>query len=141
MASGFYGSYGFSVSFHYNRIIHDIIHRSDICMNNLSVIIITRNRLEKLKRCLDSLKSKLSEAEMIVVDNGSDDGTVEYLNSRQDIKLIALDSNEGVAGGRNAGLEQCSSHFIMFIDDDAWVRDMNFIKIRRYFISHTDPLQ
>lgn len=107
-------------------------------MNDLSVIIITRNRLEKLKRCIDSLKMKLSEAEIIVVDNGSNDGTVKYFKNNHGIKLIALDSNIGVAGGRNAGLERCSSSFTVFIDDDAWIENLDFTKVREYFISHPD---
>lgn len=107
-------------------------------MNNLSIIIVTRNRLDKLKRCLDSLKLKLSEAEIIVVDNGSNDGTVQYLKDNSGIKLIALDSNIGPAGGRNIGVKQCSGEFIVFIDDDAWIEDLNVKKILDYLLSHSE---
>jgi len=100
---------------------------------DLSVVIITRNRLPKLKRCIDSVLKILPESEIIVVDNGSSDGTVEYLENHKNIKPVFLSVNKGVAGARNVGIKLCLRDFIMFLDDDAWIDDLDFSKIERYF--------
>ncbi|MCX6718846.1 MAG: glycosyltransferase [Candidatus Taylorbacteria bacterium] len=105
-------------------------------MNNLSVIIITRNRLEKLKRCVDSVNKVLLGSELVVVDNGSNDGTVDYLNrweSQKDISAVLLQANKGVAVARNIGLRKAFCPFIVFIDDDAWIEEIDFNGIKGYF--------
>ncbi len=103
-------------------------------MSNLSVLIITRNRLEKLKRCIDSVLKNLTNTEIIVVDNDSNDGTKNYLkNNRNAIKAIFLKENVGVASARNIGIKNCTTDFIMFLDDDAWVENLDFEMIQKYF--------
>jgi len=100
---------------------------------SLSVVIVTRNRLDKLKRCLDSVRQKMPFAQVIVVDNGSNDGTVEYLKKRSDITSLFLPKNIGVAAGRNAGIERTTGDFVMFLDDDAWIGELNMTHIVDYF--------
>ena len=102
-------------------------------MNNLSIVIITRNRLDKLKRCLRSVKEKLPEAEMVVVDNGSVDGTVEFLKKDINIKARFLEANIGVAAARNVGIKIASRMFVMFLDDDAWIEQLPIDEILNYF--------
>jgi len=114
-------------------------------MTNLSVVVITRNRLEQLKRCLDSLRTVLPVPELIVVDNGSDDGTVEYLHGEAEhlcktavIKAVFLKENNGVAKARNIGVKNSSRDFVMFLDDDAWLDRFDFLAVERYFNEHKD---
>jgi GT2 family glycosyltransferase len=103
-------------------------------MSNLTVLIITRNRLEKLKRCIDSVLKNLINTDIIVVDNESNDGTKNYLeNNKNIIKTIFLKENIGVAGARNIGIKNCITDFIMFLDDDAWVEKLDFEMIQKYF--------
>jgi len=107
-------------------------------MNDLSVIVITHNRLEKLKRCLDSIKKALPSADLIVVDNGSTDGTREYLRSLPGIENIRLESNAGVAKARNAGVGKAQGKYIMFLDDDAWIAELDMKAILDFFAQHPD---
>lgn len=78
-----------------------------------SVVVLNWNTLELLKRNLAALKAQsYSSLEVIVVDNGSSDGSVEYLDSDEfksfGFKRVMLPENTGFAGGMNAGL-RCSS--------------------------------
>ncbi len=107
-------------------------------MKELSVIIVTRNRLDKLKRCLQSVQEKLPAAEIVVVDNGSTDGTKEYLTGLVAVKKIYSDMNVGVAKGRNLGVSEAKGDHIMFLDDDAWIESLDFPAIKEYFQSHSD---
>ncbi len=89
----------------------------------ISVVVLTYNRLERLKRCLDSIKGSTTEPhEIIVVNNASTDGTTEFLESQKGSMLhpIHLDKNYGVVA-RNHGFDFATGSFIAQIDDDVVV--------------------
>lgn len=71
---------------------------------------------------LSVLHQTYSHLELIAVDDGSTDGTLERLKSIQDKRLIILtQSNQGTAAARNLGISQARGEYIGFIDaDDAW---------------------
>ncbi len=102
-------------------------------MNELSVIIITRNRLKKLMRCLDSIDKCIPGSEIIVVDNGSTDGTGDFLKDNHSLVTIRLLANRGVTVSRNMAIRSSSRKFVMFIDDDAWLEKFDFSRIRDLF--------
>lgn len=93
----------------------------------ISVLIITWNRQQQLKRCLDSIPSSHLISEVLVIDNNSDCdlGWVEkeYTNT----KLIKLYKNYGCAIARNIGVVNCKEDLIYFLDDDGWI-DKNTIE-------------
>lgn len=72
----------------------------------VTIIILTWNGLEFTQKCLSSLKknTNLTNCEILVVDNGSTDGTVEYLRSLEWIKIIENETNEGFVQGNNRAL-------------------------------------
>ena len=74
----------------------------------VSVIIITLDRKPDLIDCLDSLQQQdYDQLEIIVVDNGSKDGTTDHLrNARQDIKVIRNETNLGGCISRNQGISE-----------------------------------
>lgn len=89
---------------------------------NISVIIPTYNGWTTLKDCIKSIeKQSLPPTEIIVVDNKSSDGTPDKVSRYfKDIKLITLEKNTGVTGGRNAGIKSASksSNYLFFLDHD-----------------------
>jgi GT2 family glycosyltransferase len=86
----------------------------------LSIIIITWNELENLRRCLDSLLDKVDfdQDEVIVVDNGSTDGSAELVAQHPQIRYFPLDRNYGVGPARNRGLFLAHGEYCMTLDND-----------------------
>jgi GT2 family glycosyltransferase len=91
----------------------------------VSYIIVTMNRQEKLVECLTSVREQeYPDKQIIVVDNGSSDKTVNLIREQlPDVELLALSSNQGVAGGRNRGVEITRGKICIFLDDDAYFID------------------
>ncbi len=70
-----------------------------------SIVIVTHNQLEYTRQCLDSVRRLTDEPyELIVVDNGSTDGTVEYLRAMPGVRLIVNDGNRGFPAAANQGI-------------------------------------
>lgn len=94
-------------------------------MNNqvkVSVVIPVYNVEKYLAECLDSiLEQSLKEIEVIVVNDGSTDGSLaiieKYKNENRNM-LVINQENQGVACARNAGLEKVSGQFLYFMDSD-----------------------
>ena len=85
----------------------------------VSAVILSYNRRDALAALLDRLVP-LGFGEVVVVDNGSDDGTAEMLAQRSEPLVVRLlDENVGVAG-RNVGARLASSELLLFLDDDAY---------------------
>jgi GT2 family glycosyltransferase len=86
----------------------------------VSIVIITWNRQEDVLETVQSIYDQAYQNfEIIVVDNGSTDGTVEALRqTRPEVRLVALDRNLGIAG-RNAGIAAARGDIIFCLDSDA----------------------
>lgn len=86
----------------------------------LSIITLTYNKLEYTKKYIESLYKYTKDFELIIVDNGSTDGTVDYIKSLQkdNIKLIVNNENLGFSKGNNQGLEIASGEYIGFLNND-----------------------
>jgi glycosyltransferase involved in cell wall biosynthesis len=84
-----------------------------------SVVIPTYNRRVKLQRAIDSVRVQtLSDLELIVVDDGSNDGTRAAV-AGQDLAYIRQ-ANSGAAAARNAGIKASRGRYIAFLDSDDW---------------------
>ncbi len=104
-----------------------------------SVVIPTYNRKPILEKCLRALESQqsnsqFSDYEVVVVDDGSTDGTVDWLNLEAfpHVKLFCQD-HQGASAARNLGVEKAIGDTIIFIDSDLVVTDV-FLK------SHAEAL-
>ncbi len=92
----------------------------------ISVVIPTYNRLQILKKCLIALENQvlideINDFEIVIVDDGSTDGTVDWLkrNSRTFPHLRLFEqSHFGAAQGRNLGVDKANGDVIVFIDSD-----------------------
>ena len=82
-----------------------------------SFIILSYNNLEFTKLCLESIRRTVPQSarDIIIVDNASTDGSVEYLKEQQDIKLICNDRNEGFPKGCNQGIEASDPNTDIFL--------------------------
>jgi glycosyltransferase involved in cell wall biosynthesis len=102
-----------------------------------SIIIPTYNRLPILEKCLRALEQQTTAIayEIVVVDDGSTDGTVDWLNS-QALPHVRLLQQEhlGPAAARNLGVEQAKGDWIIFIDSD-------LVVLPEFIQSHIDALQ
>ncbi len=89
-------------------------------MKTVSVVILTRNRKELLKSCLQSVVAQdFSGLQVVVVDNAGSDGTPTMIKEKfPDVNYIKLKENVGVAG-RNRGVEAANGELIITLDDDS----------------------
>ena len=90
---------------------------------NISVVIPTYNRKQLLKRAIDSVFNQtLFPKEIIVVDDGSTDGTKDWiLDKYPDINYIQQNNN-GVSSARNVGIKAAKGLWISLLDsDDEWL--------------------
>lgn len=87
----------------------------------VSAVLVTHNRLGLLKEALRSIREQsYDNIEIIVVDDASDDGTAEYLQSLDNIVTVLIDSEHSRGGNyaRNCGIMAAHGDFIAFLDDD-----------------------
>jgi len=74
-------------------------------VQTVAAVVVTFNRLELLKKCIQSLREQIRKPdEIIVVNNSSTDGTLKWLNSQTDLTVITQE-NSGSAGGQYTGIK------------------------------------
>lgn len=93
----------------------------------ISIIIVTFNNLELTKACLESVDrfTNYPNVEIVVVDNASEDGTVEFLDAWVDENtgrvLKKNGSNKGFAAGNNIGISLASGDYFVLLNNDTYV--------------------
>jgi len=93
-----------------------------------SIIILTFNQIRFTKECLESVYQHTKiPFELILVDNGSTDGTREYLTefarTHHNVKLILNDKNLGFAAGNNQGIRDAQGSYILLLNNDVVVTE------------------
>lgn len=89
----------------------------------LSIIIPAYNAEAYLPQCLDSILAQEQQGcEVIVVDDGSTDGTAALLERYPDVKVIHQE-NRGMSTARNRGLDEARGEYILFVDSDDLLTD------------------
>jgi glycosyltransferase involved in cell wall biosynthesis len=87
-------------------------------MPSISVVISTYNRAQLLPRAIVSAQQAGADLEVIVVDDCSTDETPQVCATLENIRYVRLESNRGLANGRNVGIAESASEFVAFLDDD-----------------------
>ncbi|MDO9069260.1 MAG: glycosyltransferase family 2 protein [Deltaproteobacteria bacterium] len=88
----------------------------------VSVVVVTWNNLESLRQCLGAMDNAAVysglKTEIIVVNNGSSDGTKEFLNNNPLIRNFSFDRNTGFGPASNQGIRMARSPLIVLLNDD-----------------------
>lgn len=108
---------------------------------DLSVIIVNYNVKEFLQNLLHSIEKASFNLtkEIIIVDNASDDGSVEFIKEKfPNVKLIVNKKNLGFGKANNIGLKEAKGKYILLINPDALVAEDTFEKMIEFFKSKAD---
>ncbi|MBN1864542.1 MAG: glycosyltransferase family 2 protein [Victivallales bacterium] len=104
----------------------------------ISAVVLSLNKLDYTSACLESLLLTTHDSwELIVIDNGSTDGTRQWLHDFQKdaarhkvpLKLILNESNLGCSTSRNQGIEAAEGRLVAFCDNDVMLRSRNWLKV------------
>ena len=116
----------------------------------ISVIIPTYNRKKYIKRAIDSvIRQSYKPFEIIVIDDGSTDGTYELIKKSYSSSQISLEKqiNNGVSSARNKGVKLANGDWIAFLDsDDEWFENKLELQVREikksktFMICHTNEI-
>jgi GT2 family glycosyltransferase len=104
----------------------------------ISVVILSHNKIDYTRTCIHSLlATDYPDWEIVIIDNGSTDGTAEWLKNFQKeaetgnahVQLIFNPGNIGCSTARNQGIEAASGELIAFCDNDIALRNRNWLRI------------
>jgi len=105
-----------------------------------SIVVLCYNGLEEATRpCLESIiaNTPINAYELIIVDNASTDGTVEYLRILSEqyahVRIQLNDSNKGYAGGNNDGIKHAQGQYVILLNNDTLVPADWLDKLLRLF--------
>ncbi len=103
----------------------DELNKSKNQSEDVSIVILTYNKLGYTKQCLKALQKNTPKQylnDVVVVDNGSTDGTQQYLKSLEWVQLIANRDNLGFAKACNQGAEKAVGDVLVFLNNDTEVQ-------------------
>lgn len=93
--------------------------------NKILVIVVTYNGMRWADRCFGSLSMSGVPTDVIAIDNGSTDGTPEYISENfPQVKIVATGENHGFGRANNIGLRYALEHgyeYVYLLNQDAWI--------------------
>lgn len=99
-------------------------------MNHILTIIVTYNGVKWLDRCLGSLRSSSVSSDVMVVDNGSTDGSQEFISEHYpEVMLHCAEENLGFGRANNIGMRKalCEGYeYVYLLNQDAWIHPDTF---------------
>lgn len=110
-------------------------------MHKTAVVILNYNGLVFLKMFLGTIIKNTAESETVVyvADNGSTDGSVDWIeNNAGDAKIIRLDKNHGFAGGYNIALDQIEARYFVLLNSDIEVTENWLTPLVTYMDNNQD---
>ena len=103
---------------------------------DVSAVIVTYNALPWIERSLESLEG--TGAEVIVVDHGSTDGTLELVRERFPAARVIEQENRGLGGGSNTGMRAASGRYYLLLNSDAWLQEGALEKLVAFADEHPE---
>ncbi len=105
----------------------------------VSVIIVSYNTRDVLQQCIDAVETATEVPhEVIVVDNGSRDGSAEAVEQRFPDAVVIRQQNVGFGRGNNAGLQQAGGRFVLLLNSDVLVRPRCVDQLADYLLVHPE---
>lgn len=106
-------------------------------MPAVSVIIVSYKVRYYIEQCLNSVLRSVADAQLLVVDNNSQDGTVEYLRERfPQAEIIANDFNAGFGKANNMALAKATGRYVLFLNPDTVVAERTIPGCIEYMDNH-----
>ncbi|MBP1839115.1 glycosyltransferase family 2 protein [Formosa algae] len=108
---------------------------------NISIVVPVKNGMDTLERFIKGIQvqSILKDIEVVIIDSGSNDGSLEYLEAFEFVKVISIDPktfNHGAT--RNFAITQCQGEFVFMTVQDAWTTDEHLLK---RMLTHFDDIE
>jgi len=122
-----------------DKPVKDLVSSSESIV--LSIILINYNGKGVIGKCLDSIKKNRGdiESEVIVVDNHSTDGSVDWLKKNYpDIRLICNHENLGFSKANNQGIKASSGQYILFLNPDTLIYPNSIKKLLTEIENNSD---
>ena len=108
-------------------------------MPAVSVIIVSYKVRYYIEQCLNSVLRSVPDAQILVVDNKSDDGTVEYLRERfPESDIISNDYNAGFGKANNIALAKATGRYVLFLNPDTVVAERTIPGCVEYMDAHPE---
>jgi N-acetylglucosaminyl-diphospho-decaprenol L-rhamnosyltransferase len=103
-------------------------------VHDVSTIVVTYNALPWIDKALESARG----TELIVVDHGSTDGTLELVRERFPEATLVEQENKGFGAGNNAGMRVASGRWFLLLNSDAWLEPGALEALREFAEAHPD---
>ena len=113
-----------------DKLLDNVYDIKSQLKDKLSIVILNYNNKDIIFKSINSLLkyNDLYNYEIIVVDNGSTDGSFELLKSKYKNKIkLYKNTKNGCSSGRNLGVNKSSREYILFLDSDQWVTNKYFL--------------
>ncbi len=108
-------------------------------LNKVSVVILNYNGLKLMQQYLPTVIANSGEAEIVVADNGSNDGSVEWLKTEYpQLRLITFDKNYGFAEGYNQALKLVDNEYYVLLNSDVHTPENWLLPLFDYMKNHTE---
>ena len=106
---------------------------------SVSIVIVSYNTRDLLRACLESIGVHCPEAEVIVVDNASDDGSAQMVRDLfPTVQLVVSPTNQGFAGGNNLGLSHTHGEFVVLLNSDTVLEDDSLTRCVDWMRAHPE---
>src|ERR1035437_9645327 len=94
-------------------------------MDKVTVVLLNWNGLEYIEKCVESIfKQTYSNIELIIVDNGSTDFSLDVISRKYpDLQILKNETNLGFAQGMNTGITASSGEFVLLLNLDVYLKD------------------
>ena len=113
-----------------DKLLDNVYDIKSQLKDKLSIVILNYNNKDIIFKSINSLLkyNDLYNYEIIVVDNGSTDGSFELLKNKYKNKIkLYKNTKNGCSSGRNLGVNKSSREYILFLDSDQWVTNKYFL--------------